>query len=61
MNDKDNYLQNAELSNEQNYNMIDGIPNNAPLLPPAPVPAIPPLDKVKEIPPRKRRRDREGR
>ena len=27
MHEKDNYLKNAELSTEQNCNMIDGIPN----------------------------------
>ena len=32
MHEKDNYLKNAELSTEQNCNMIDGIPNNTPLL-----------------------------
>ena len=31
MQDKDNYLHNAELSTEQNCNMIDGIPNNTTL------------------------------
>ena len=36
MQEKDNYLKNAELSTEQNYNMIDGIPNKAPL----PVPRV---------------------
>ena len=46
MNEKDNYLKNAELSTEQNYNMIDGIPNNAPLAPA--VQKRKPLDKVKE-------------
>jgi hypothetical protein len=61
MNEKDNYLKNAELSTEQNYNMIDGIPNNAPPLPPAPVPEVKPLDKVKEPPARKRSREREDR
>lgn len=61
MNDKDNYLQTAELSTEQNYNMIDGIPNNAPLLPLIPEPENKPLDKVKELPQRKRSRDREER
>jgi len=61
MNEKDNYLQTAELSTEQNANMIDGIPNNAPMAPPVPVPAIKPLDKVKEPPPRKRSREREER
>jgi len=59
MDDKDNYLKNAELSAEQNANMIDGIINNLPLTPPVPVPAIPPLDKVIEPPPRKRSRERE--
>jgi hypothetical protein len=62
MNDKDNYLKTAELSTEQNGNMIDGIlGNNAPLLPPVPVPAVKPLDKVKELPKRSRSRDREDR
>lgn len=58
---KDNYLNNAELSTEQNYNMIDGIPNNTPLpVPPSiPVPEVKPLDKVKEQPPRKRSRELE--
>lgn len=28
MQEKDNYLKNAELGTEQNYNMIDGILNN---------------------------------
>lgn len=46
MNEKDNYLKSAELSTEQNYNMIDGIPNNAPLSPA--VKKRKPLDKVKE-------------
>jgi len=59
--DKDNYMQVAELSTEQNYNMIDGIMNNAPLSQPIPVPYVKPLDKVKETPRRKRSRDREER
>jgi hypothetical protein len=58
---ENNYLLTAELSTEQNTNMLDGIPNNAPLIPPAPVPEIKPLDKVKEQPKRKRSRDRENR
>ena len=59
MNEKDNYLNTVELSTEQNYNMIDGIPNNTqPLLPEAPEK---PLDKVKEHPPKKRSREREER
>ena len=61
MNEKNNYLQTAELSTEQNTNMLDGIPNNAPLVPPAPVPAVKPLDRVKEQPPRKRSKCREER
>jgi hypothetical protein len=28
MHEKDNYLKTFELSTEQNYNMIDGAPNN---------------------------------
>ena len=31
MHEKDNYLKTAELSTEQNCNMIDGVPNNTPL------------------------------
>jgi len=61
MNEKDNYLKTAELSTEQNCNMIDGIPNNAPLAPPVPVPEEKPLDKVKEPPRKKRSREREER
>lgn len=61
MNEKDNYLKNAELSTEQNCNQIDGILNNTPLAPPIPVPEVKPLDKVKELPPRKRSREREER
>lgn len=59
MQNKDNYLKNAEMSTEQNYNMIDGILNNArsSLL----EPPEKPLDKVKEYPPRKRSREREER
>jgi len=62
MNEKDNYLQTAELSTEQNCNMIDGIlGNNAPLIPPIPVPEVKPLDKVKEPPRKRRSREREER
>lgn len=50
MHEKDNYLKTAELSTEQNCNMIDGVPNNTPI-PPTP------LDKVKE--PKERRKGRE--
>lgn len=54
MNDNNNYLKNAELSTEQNTNMIDGISNNAPIAPVIPVPEEKPLDKVKS-PTRKKR------
>ena len=59
MQEKDNYLKNAELSTEQNYNMIDGVLNNQ-------LPALPPerekkLDKVKEPPNKRRSREREER
>jgi hypothetical protein len=61
MNEKDNYLKNAELSTEQNYDMIDGIPNNTalPVPPSEPAPEVKPLDRVKELPARKRSRERE--
>lgn len=63
MQDKDNHLKNAELSTEQNYDMIDGIPNNMPLPVSAsePVPEIKPLDRVKEAPAKRRSREREDR
>ena len=32
MHEKDNYLKTAELSTEQNCNMIDGVPNNLSLI-----------------------------
>ena len=36
MHEKDNYLKTAELSTEQNCNMIDGVPNNTPaIIPPS--------------------------
>ena len=52
-------LKSAELTTEQNYNRIDGILNNgpAPVLPPEEKP----LDKVREIPPKRRSREREER
>jgi len=53
----DNYLKNAELSTEQNANMLDGILNNMPL----PTPEKKPLDRVKEPPARRRSREREDR
>lgn len=54
-----NPLKSAELSGEQNYNIIDGILNNAA----APLPQFPekPVDKVREIPPKHRSREREER
>jgi hypothetical protein len=59
--EKDNHLKNAELSTEQNYNAIDGIVNNLPLLPPVAVPEEKPLDKVINPPQRRRSRDRDDR
>ncbi|MGC6175170.1 DUF4316 domain-containing protein [Lacrimispora sp. 38-1] len=61
MNPKDNYLRNTELSTEQNYNMIDGIANNAPLPVPQAIPEKKPKDRVKEPPEKRRRREREER
>ncbi len=61
MNEKDNYLHTAELSEEQNDNMLDGILNN---LPPSPLPKWPEkkeLDKLKEPPAHKRNRKRDER
>ena len=49
--------KNAELSMEQNGNMIDGIINNLPV----PPPEDKPLDKVREHPPKRRSREREER
>lgn len=58
MPEKYNPLKSAELSGEQNYNMIDGILNNAVASPPQ----LPekPVDKVRE-PPKRRSREREER
>lgn len=61
MQEKDNYLKTAELSTEQNYNMIDGIPNNAPLPVPQARQEEKPLDRVKEPPRKKRSWEREDR
>ena len=60
MQEKDNPLKLAELSAEQNYNMIDGVLNNTP---PAPVPPEQekPVDKVKEPPHHKGSGEREER
>lgn len=59
MHEQDNPLKTVELSTEQNYNMIDGLLNNAPVLPPK----LPEkeLDKVKEPPNKHRSREREAR
>lgn len=48
MHEQDHPLKTVELSTEQNYNMIDGLLNNAPALPPKPPEKE--LDKVKEPP-----------
>ncbi len=60
MQEKENYLKNAELSTEQNGNMIDGIINNTPPVPQA-RPEEKPLDRVKEPPAKRRSREREDR
>ena len=58
MSEKDNPNRNAELSEEANSNMIDGIINNLPLPPvPVPEPQNKPLDRVK--PPTEKKRSRE--
>ena len=57
MTEKENYLRTAELSEEQNANMIDGIINNTP--PPIPAPEDRPLDRVKPPTEKKRSRERE--
>lgn len=59
MPEKYNLLKSAELSGEQNYNMIDGILNNA--VAPLPPPTEKPVDKVREMPPKCRSREREER
>ena len=57
MDQEHNPNTNAELSMEQNGNMIDGIINNLPV----PLPEEKPLDKVREHPPKRRSREREER
>jgi len=59
MTEKYDPLRSAELTTEQNYNMIDGIPNNSPPLEVSPEEK--PLDKVRDIPPKRRSREREDR
>jgi hypothetical protein len=61
MQEKDNYLRNAELSTEQNYNMIDGILNNAPLPVPQARHEEKPKDRIKEPPAKRCSREREDR
>ena len=56
MEQEHNPNRNAELSMEQNGNMIDGIINNLPVLPRSEKP----LDKVREHPPKRRSRERES-
>ena len=51
----------AEQSSGQNINTPDSIYKHMPLTAPPPVPAVKPLDKVKEPPKKKRSRDREDR
>ena len=57
MSEKYDPLRNAELTVEQNGNMIDGIINNLSVS----LPEEKPLDKVREIPPKRRSREREER
>ena len=59
MYEQDNPLKTVELSNEQNYNMIDGLLNNGSAPPPHPTEKE--LDKVKEPPNKHRSREREER
>ncbi len=61
MNERDNHLHTAELSEEQNDNMLDGILNNLPLSPLPKGPEKKELDRVKEPPAHKRSREREER
>jgi hypothetical protein len=61
MQEKDNYLKNAELSTEQNSNMIDGIINNTSLPVPQARPEERPKDRVKAPPAKRRSREREER
>lgn len=61
MNEKDNYLRTAELSAEQNCNMIDGILNNAPLPMPQAQQEEKPKDGAREPLSKRRSRGREER
>ena len=57
MEERYNPMKSAEIAAEHNYNMIDGIINNLPALPPEEKP----LDRVREHPPKRRSREREER
>ena len=59
MHEQGNPLKTVELSTEQNCNMIDGLLNNGPSLPPQPPEKE--RDKVKEPPNKHRSREREER
>ena len=59
MHEQDNPLKTVELSIEQNYNMIDGLLNNATALPLQPPEKE--LDKGREPPNKHRSREREER
>lgn len=61
MHEKDNYLKTAELSTEQNCNMIDGVPNNTSVPPTPPELDAKPMDKVKESKERRKGRELERR
>lgn len=58
MQEKENYLKNAELATEQNYNLIDGVLNNVEL---PPEEEKKQKDRVIEPPRKKRSREREDR
>ena len=61
MHEKDNYLKTAELSTEQNCNMIDGVPNNTPIPPTPPELDAKTKDKGKKPTERRKRRELESR
>ena len=59
MHEKDNYLKTAELSTEQNCNMIDGVPNNTPI-PPTPPAAGRKTASITVKEPKERRKGRDA-
>lgn len=61
MQDKNNDPYYAEQQTGQDTNAPDTIHHNMPLTAPVPVPAVKPLEKVKEPPKKKRSREREER